>query len=60
MVSRIDLLSGKKMTFDEESKALYDAVAPTHGAAHFQEILDQLETQVPGDGPLATRSKVRA
>jgi hypothetical protein len=55
MAARIDLLSGKKMTFDEESKALYDAVAPTHGAAHFQEILDQLEKEVPGGGPLATR-----
>src|SRR6185369_4568189 len=43
MVSRIDLVSGKKMSFDEESKALYDAVAPTYGAAHFQEILDRLE-----------------
>ena len=29
MVARVDLLSGKKMTFDEESQALYDAVAPT-------------------------------
>ncbi len=55
MVARVDLLSGRKMTFDEESQALYDAVAPTHGAAHFQEILDQLEQAVPGDGPLAAR-----
>src|SRR6478672_5144261 len=30
--ARIDLLSGKKMKFDAESKALYDAVAPTHDA----------------------------
>jgi hypothetical protein len=55
MVARVDLLSGRKMTFDEESKALYDAVAPTYGAAHFQEILDRLEGAVPGDGPLAAR-----
>src|SRR5436305_3936959 len=55
MVARIDLISGKKMSFDEESKALYDAVAPTHGAAHFQEILDRLEKEVPGEGPLAAR-----
>src|SRR6476659_4572537 len=39
MVARIDLVSGKKMTFDQESKALYDAVAPAYGAAHFQQIL---------------------
>jgi hypothetical protein len=55
MVTRIDLLSGRKMTFDEESKALYDAVAPTYTAAHFQAILDRLEKQVPGEGPLAAR-----
>jgi hypothetical protein len=55
MVARVDLLAGGKMTFDEESKALYDAVAPTQGAAHFQEILDRLDKAVPGDGPLAAR-----
>ena len=55
MTARIDLLSGKKMTFDEESKALYDAVAPTHDTAYFQRILDRLETAIPGDGPLADR-----
>jgi hypothetical protein len=55
MVSRIDMLSGKKLSFDEESKALYDAVAPTLDAAHFQGILDRLETAVPGQGPIAER-----
>src|SRR5947208_4535852 len=28
LLARIDILDGKRMTFDEESKALYDAVAP--------------------------------
>ncbi len=55
MVSRIDMLSGKKLSFDEESKALYDAVAPALDAAHFQRILDRLETAVPGEGSIATR-----
>ena len=55
MVARIDMLSGKRLSFDEESRALYDAVAPHHGAEHFQEILGQLETLVPGDGPLPDR-----
>src|ERR1700712_655447 len=52
MVARIDLLSGRKMTFDEEAKALYDAVAPTYTAAHFQAILDRLDNKVPRGGPL--------
>src|SRR3954452_23514340 len=54
-VARIDLLSGRKMKFDEESKALYDAVAPTHDAAFFQGLLDHLAAAVPGDGALAKR-----
>ncbi len=55
MVSRIDLVAGQKMTFDQESKALYDAVAPTYDAAHFQQILDRLETMLPGAGTLPER-----
>lgn len=55
MVARIDMLSGKRLSFDEESQALYDSVAPHQGAEHFQEILGQLEKLVPGDGPLPDR-----
>jgi hypothetical protein len=55
MVARIDLLSGRKMKFDDESKALYDAVAPTHDAAFFQGLLDRLAGEVPGEGSLAER-----
>jgi hypothetical protein len=55
MTARIDMLSGKRLSFDEESKALYDAVAPTQDASHFQGVLDELEKVVPGDGPLAER-----
>lgn len=55
MVARLDMLSGRKLSFDEESQALYDAVAPTYGADHFQGILDRLERLVPGEGPLTER-----
>lgn len=55
LVARVNMLSGTRLTFDEESKALYDAVAPTHGAEHFQAILDQLSALLPGDGPLIDR-----
>jgi hypothetical protein len=55
MVARIDLVSGQKMTFDQESKALYDAVAPTYDATHFQQILDRLEKRVPGETTLPER-----
>jgi hypothetical protein len=53
--ARIRMLKGERLSFDEESRALYDAVAPTHPEAHFQGILDQLDQQFPGSGPLMTR-----
>lgn len=53
--ARAEILTGKKMTFDEESKALYDAVAPHHDDAYFQKLVDELAKEVPGDGDLATR-----
>jgi hypothetical protein len=55
LVARVDMLSGRKLRFDEESKALYDAVAPTLPAEHFQKILDRLEAVLPGEGPLSAR-----
>ena len=53
--TRIRMLKGERLTFDEESKALYDAVAPTLPESHFQTILDQLEKTFPGSGPLVSR-----
>ena len=55
LVARVDLLSGKKLKFDDESKALYDAVAPHHTAEEFQTVLDELERVLPGKGPLPAR-----
>src|SRR5439155_21101675 len=53
--ARVRMLEGAKMTFDEESRALYDAVAPVHPAPVFQTALDQLGQLLPGDGPLIER-----
>ena len=53
--TRVSMLGGRKLTFDEESKALYDAVAPHHDAAEFERVLAQLETLLPGPGPLLDR-----
>jgi hypothetical protein len=49
------MLQGEKLSFDEESQALYDAVAPHHDAEHFRAALAELDGIVPGDGPLAER-----
>jgi len=53
--ARVAMLGGKKLTFDEESKALYDAVAPHHDATEFESVLAQLEKQLPGPGALLDR-----
>jgi hypothetical protein len=55
MLARLDMLEGKRLTFDEESKALYDAIAPSHADDQFQQVLDDLESLIPGSGPLTER-----
>ena len=53
--ARVRMLSGTKLTFDEESKALYDAVAPTHTAEEFKSALAELDKRLPGSGPILQR-----
>jgi hypothetical protein len=53
--ARVRMLKGERLSFDDESKALYDAVAPTLPESHFQAILDRLEKRFPGSGPLVQR-----
>ena len=53
--ARAEMLGGRKLTFDEESRALYDAVAPTNTEEHFREIRDRLAALLPGSGPLGAR-----
>ena len=53
--SRVAMLQGKKMTFDEESLALYDAVAPVKPASEFEVALKQLDAKLPGTGTLIER-----
>jgi hypothetical protein len=53
--ARVAMLTGTRMKFDEESKALYDAVAPTQTEADFERILAELERKLPGPGPLISR-----
>lgn len=53
--SRIGMLEGERLTFDQESEALYDAIAPTRDAEFYQGVLDRLAERLPGDGPLIDR-----
>jgi hypothetical protein len=55
--SRVRMLSGAKLSFDEESQALYDAVARSHPDSYFQGMLDDLDRRLPGKGPLVDRTE---
>src|SRR3954463_14989721 len=47
--TRVQVLQGTKLTFDQESRALYDAVAPVHPESYFSAMLKELDTLLPGD-----------
>ena len=55
MRARVSMLQGKKLTFDEESLALYDAVAPVKPESEFEAVLKQLDERLPGEGSLIDR-----
>ncbi|HJR60041.1 MAG TPA: hypothetical protein VJ813_11600 [Vicinamibacterales bacterium] len=55
MTARLRMLKGERLTFDDESRALYDATAPVLPESHFQAVLDRLEPRFPGDGTLVQR-----
>lgn len=55
LAARVEMLQGKRLTFDEESTALYDAVAPTYSERYFQSILKHLDALLPGSGSVQQR-----
>ena len=55
LAARVDMLGGRTMTFDEESRALYDAVAPTNPGEYFLSILEELDGLLPPGGSIRER-----
>ncbi len=53
--TKIEMLNGKVLTFDEESRLLYDAVAPSHDAQYFESVLQKLDAALPGTGDITVR-----
>ena len=53
--TRVAMLGGRTLTFDEESKALYDAVAPTNDPAAFERTVEELGKRLPGSGSVLER-----
>ena len=50
--ARVGMLGGRSLAFDDESSALYDAVAPRHPDSHFEDTLTRLARALPGQGTL--------
>lgn len=53
--ARIELVAGKQMSFDEESRALYGAVVPSCDIDSLESALGGLERLIPGAGELPER-----
>jgi len=53
--AKIFMISGGKLSFDEESKALYDAVSPHYSEDQYKEILSKIDNLLPEKGELSKR-----
>src|SRR6266566_9388739 len=58
LAARVRMVKGEKLKFDDESRALYDAVAPTYPDSHFDQIIAELEKKIPGTGPFWQRYEI--
>lgn len=55
LATRLAIVAGEKFTFDEESRLIYDTVAPHYDAAHYDAVLAELDRVLPGEGAVAAR-----
>ena len=55
--ARVRMLNGEKLKFDDESRALYGTVAPTFPDSHFDHIIGQLESKIPGGSRTGSPSR---
>lgn len=53
--TRAAMNAGRTLPFDEESRLLFDATAPTYSAEHFADILARIDALLPGNEPLPDR-----
>jgi hypothetical protein len=53
--ARVSMRQGKRYPFDEESRELYDAVAPQNTEASFQTAIDAISARIGGTGDLPAR-----
>lgn len=53
--TKVFMLSGTNLPFDEETVALYDAKAPVHNDDYFKSAITELDKILPGRGDIAAR-----
>lgn len=53
--TRLQMLQGRKFAFNDEARGQFATVPELKPLSHFDAILANLETLIPGDGPLAAR-----
>ena len=54
-LTRIEMAQGKTFSFNEETRLLYDAVAPDYDIADFDAALADIDALIPGEAPLSER-----
>ena len=55
MQTRLAMLGGVRLPFDEESARLYDAVSPHHARSWYEAIVAQVDHLLPGAGSVSHR-----
>ena len=55
VATRLGMVRGEAPPFDDETRRLYDAVAPAPDVAAYERALEGIAALVPGEGPLAVR-----
>jgi hypothetical protein len=57
LIARVEVLGGKKLSFDEEAKAYYDVDPPSFPEEYFKKLIAELDTIIPGKGLISERIK---
>jgi hypothetical protein len=55
LITKAEMIEGKKFPFAEEARRLYGVVPPVREDAFFENAITGLEKELPGHGPLGTR-----
>lgn len=54
-ITKIEMMQGKELSFDEEARLLYDAEPPHYKLEYFDAILKSIDRELPGNGSIAER-----